>query len=120
MTIQECYSMIGGDYEDVFERLCKEERIKKYMFKFLHDPSFEMLCTSLKEENMEGAFCAAHTLKGICQNLGFGQLYVSSEELTEKLRSRKKQNVTELVRQVEKDYNKTVSVIRQFASQQQV
>lgn len=28
MTIQECYDIIGGDYEDVFERLCKEERIK--------------------------------------------------------------------------------------------
>ncbi len=117
MTIQECYDIIGGDYEDVFERLCKEERIKKYMFKFLNDPSFEMLCTSLNEENLEGAFCAAHTLKGICQNLGFGNLYESSDRLAEKLRTRKKQNVTEFMRQVEEDYGMTVSVIKQFKAQ---
>lgn len=120
MTIQECYSMIGGDYEDVIERLCKEERIKKYMFKFLNDPSFEMLRTALKEENMEGAFCAAHTMKGICQNLGFGSLYQSSNRLTEKLRSRKAQNVAEFMQQVEEDYGMTVSIIRQFQSEHTV
>ena len=117
MTIQECYSMIGGDYEDVIERLCKEERIKKYMFKFLKDPSFEMLCTALKEENMESAFCAAHTMKGICQNLGFGSLYQSSNRLAEKLRTRKKQNVTEFMKQVEEDYGMTVSIIKRFQAQ---
>lgn len=120
MTIQECYSMIGGDYEDVFERLCREERIRKYMYKFLNDPSYELLCASLREENMEGAFCAAHTMKGICQNLGFGRLYESSNQLTERLRSRKKQDVTEFMQQVEEDYGMTVSIIRQFQSEQTV
>ena len=36
---------------------------------------------------MELAFRAAHTLKGVCMNLGFDHLYKPSFEITESLRA---------------------------------
>ena len=35
MTLQECYEKMGGDYEEVLARLISQERIAKYMVKFL-------------------------------------------------------------------------------------
>lgn len=112
MTIRECYEMLGGDYEEVLSRLLKEERIMKYAVKFLDDTSFTLLCDALKEDKTEEAFRAAHTLKGVCQNLGFDRLYESAGRLTEMLRDGKRRDVTALLQQVEDDYMLTVSAIR--------
>lgn len=112
MTVKECYDMFGGDYEGVLSRLLNEARVEKYMLKFLDDTSFELLCASLKEGNMEEAFRAAHTLKGVCQNLGFQKLYESSNRLTETLRDREQHDVAGLLAETEEDYALTVSAIR--------
>lgn len=87
MTIQECYKKMGADYEDVLKRLYSEGMIRKFARMFLDDDSYPKLERSLKEENVEEAFRAAHTLKGVCQNLGFTNLYQPTYELTEVLRA---------------------------------
>ena len=51
MTIKECYQKMGGDYDEVFSRFRKDERIQKFVLKFLDDKSYELLCESLKSEN---------------------------------------------------------------------
>ncbi len=112
MTVKECYDMFGGDYEEVLSRLLSEARIEKYMRRFLDDTSFALLCTSLQEDNRDEAFRAAHTLKGLCQNLGFGRLYESAGRLTELLRDREKHDVSELLKNTEEDYILTISAIR--------
>ena len=71
MTIQECYQKMGADYEDVLKRLYSESMIRKFARMFLDDDSYPKLEDALKKENVEEAFRAAHTLKGVCQNLGF-------------------------------------------------
>lgn len=114
MTIREGYELFGGNYGEVLSRLQKEERIAKYVNKFLNDTSFETLKNALASNDMETAFRAAHTLKGICQNLSFTRLYESSNALTEELRSLQVKDVSEYVSRVEEDYNKVTSVIRQM------
>ena len=86
MTVKECYEIIGANYEEVESRLRTEERIKKFLLKVLNDKSYDLLCDSIKQKNMEEAFRAAHTLKGISQNLSLTTLYQSSNLLSEKLR----------------------------------
>lgn len=88
MTLKEFYEQIDSDYKDVIKRLCDENMIKKFVFKFPEDPSFNDLTDGLNENDAEKAFCAVHTLKGVCSNLGFERLYEASYELTEKLRNR--------------------------------
>lgn len=87
MTIKECYEAMGGDYEDVLKRLMNEARIQKFALMFKKDPSMSQLTQAMDAGDVETAFRAAHTLKGICANLGFKSLFEVSYEITEALRA---------------------------------
>lgn len=119
MNLQECYQAFGGDYEDTMKRMGMERLLQKFMLKFLDDKSFEELCSSMEQKKYEEAFRAAHTLKGLCLNLGFKTLAESSSSLTEALRSQQfeESNLVEIMKmleQVKRDYEMTVSVITEF------
>ena len=83
MTIRECYGELGLDFDAVLSRLVNEKLVQKFALKFLDDPSFQNLKDALDSKDVETAFRAAHTLKGVCLNLGFDRLYEVSAELTE-------------------------------------
>jgi len=51
MTIQECYAALEGDYQEVLGRLYSDALVQKFVLKFLSDQSFQLLESSLKEEN---------------------------------------------------------------------
>lgn len=112
MTIQECYKKMGADYEDVLKRLYSEGMIRKFARMFLDDDSYPKLEDALKKENVEEAFRAAHTLKGVCQNLGFTNLYQPAYELTEVLRAGTLEGSKEWFDRVTEQYNITIDAIR--------
>ena len=114
MTIQECYAALGGDYEEVLNRLYSEALVRKFIGKFSSDPSFQLLSDSLKAGSYEEAFRAAHTLKGVSQNLSFTKLYQSSHEITEALRTANYDLAVQLLPHVETDYELTCSAIQMF------
>lgn len=87
MTLKEFYTISGGDYDGTLARLITEDRMKKFAHKFGDDPSYNELCVALEHGDVQNAFLAAHTLKGVCQNLGFNPLYRTSSEVTEILRA---------------------------------
>ncbi len=114
MTLQECYAAIGGDYEDVAARLRSDRLVQKFLLRFLDDQSYALFCTSMEEKNYEEAFRAAHTIKGICQNLSFTRLLESSSGMSEALRHGWTPKADELIRQLAEDYQLTVDGIRRF------
>lgn len=83
MTIEECYVKMGANYQDVIKRLPSAKMIEKFALKFKDDTSFQELEMALNEKQVELAFRAAHTLKGVCMNLGFDHLYKPSFEIRE-------------------------------------
>ena len=87
MQLEECYNAFGGSYQDIKSRLGSDALIKRFALKFLADTSYERLHVGLENKDYEEAFRAAHTLKGVCQNLSFQRLSGSSGELTELLRN---------------------------------
>ena len=111
MTVKECYEQMGADYEGVLGRLRSEGLIKKFAKKFLDDGSFQSLKDNLAQGNGEEAFRAAHILKGVCQNLGFDNLYQVSFNITEKLRGGETDGCEELFAKVEEQYKKTTDAI---------
>lgn len=117
MTLQECYAAMGGNYDEVLGRLRSERLVQKFVVKFLNDGSYDLLCQSLEAGNYEDAFRAAHTMKGVCQNLSIDRLDASSSALTEALRSGWTPEAEGLFRQVQEDYRITVEAIRAFSSQ---
>jgi HPt (histidine-containing phosphotransfer) domain-containing protein len=116
MTLQECYEMMGGDYEDVLRRLRAEDRVQRFLLKVPSDPSYELLCHSLEEKNMGEAFRASHTMKGICQNLSLNKLYASVEVLTELLRGRTEYSpeIEPAFAAVKADYEKMAECVGQL------
>ena len=114
MNINECYQAMGADYEEVFGRLRSEKLITKFVLKFPDDPSFSQLKNTLAEKNTEEAFRAAHTLKGVAQNLGFTSLYKTAAAITEVLRTGNLPDDESMMNAVTKEYERTVAAIEQL------
>ena len=112
MNLEECYEVMDSNYDDVMRRLGSETLVRKFVLKFLDDTSFQGLKEGFENQDAELAFRSAHTLKGVCQNLGFDNLYTVSFEITEKLRERATEGSEELFAKVEEQYKKTTDAIR--------
>lgn len=117
MTLKECYDSFGGNYEEVLSRLMDDKRVQRFAFKFLNDTNFDTLCECMKNENYEDAFRAAHTIKGLCLNLGFERLRVSSDELTEALRNGKSEGAEALLEKVRADYTEVITALKEYQAQ---
>ncbi len=117
MTLKELYTELDADYEGVLGRLCNETLVDRFVNKFVQDPSSKLLIDSVEAENWEEAFRAAHTLKGVSLNLGFTQLNVVSDKLTEALRGGKALEDMALYEAVKQEYDKTIAAITQYKNQ---
>ena len=117
MSIEECYRKIGGDYNQVLARLMTPKLVVRFIAKFLGDNNFDLLKTALEQGNCKDAFHAAHTLKGVCQSLGLGNLLASTQVITELLRHQENEippQAQACFEDVRRDYEATVSAIRSF------
>lgn len=112
MTVQECYEHAGADYRDAMERLGSEALIGRFALKFLQDKSYAQLQEGMEQKDAEKAFRAAHTLKGVCANLGFTSLFQASSALTEQLRGKEEiRDCEELYKAVTEQYERTISAL---------
>ena len=114
MNVRSAYETIGADYKGVLNRLMSEALVERFTGKFLDDPSFDKLRAAIEAGDVKEAFLAAHTLKGICQNLGFTNLFAPTSELTEALRdaSEMADNAPALFEAVRAEYEKTVAAFQ--------
>ena len=115
MNIQEFYKEIGSDYEEVVKRFGAEALVARFVIKFTGDPTFGKLEAAFAAGDQAGAFRAAHTLKGVAQNLGFTNLGKSAAELTEVLRARTFSGSDELYEKVKSDYDFLIAALKEFA-----
>lgn len=115
MTIKECYEKIGGNYDEVLRRMMNEERVLKFVKMFLRDTTYQTLCQEMENQNYQEAFRAAHTLKGLCQNMAFTWLNEPTQELTECLRGGiMKDGALEYFEQVKERYQRTCDEIQKL------
>ncbi|MDE6201643.1 MAG: Hpt domain-containing protein [Clostridiales bacterium] len=114
MTVEECYEKMGGDYADVTSRLRTDERIKRFLLKVVDDASFNNLCENIASHNIDEAFRAAHTLKGVCSNLSLTMLYHSASAITEVLRGKTEysEEFEQYLDKVKEDYAVTIDSIK--------
>ena len=86
ISMREAYEKIGANYDDACARLMGEEMLARFALKFLDDESMDKLEAAMAAGDAKEAFMAAHTLKGVSQNLGFDNLYEPAVVVTEALR----------------------------------
>lgn len=114
MTLKECYESIGADFDAAVARMCnKEAMLLKFALKFPADPTYPALVEAYEGGDIPTAFRMAHTLKGLCLNLGLDKLRESSSALTEALRDNANPapNAGELYEQVKRDYEATKTAL---------
>ena len=113
MTIPEFYQVVGGNYEDVVARFMKDALVLRFLRMFPDDTSMDVLTSTLKAKDVQAAFRAAHTLKGVALNLGLGQLAGSAATLTEALRGADAlpANVQALYENVYKEYVHVIDLL---------
>lgn len=117
MTIEECYSIMGGDWDGIKRRLGNEALIAKLSLKFLSAKEYTEIGTAIGERDWEKAFMNAHTLKGVALNLGYNDLAKATSSLTELLRPRTLDNPREADRlylSVTSEYNKVINAINAY------
>lgn len=104
----------GADVNATMDRFLNNENLyKKFLFKFIDDPNFNLLKENLETGQFEDAFKAAHTLKGVSANLGLTPVYTPLSQLTEQLRSQEYDGWNTLFREVEENYNSICKIIEQ-------
>ena len=121
MDLRTCYEQLGGSYDDVLGRIPSERLVDKFLRKFLADESFSGLCSAMAAGSRSEAFLMAHTLKGVCSNLGFTRLFRSAAALTELLRPEADAvpaGADALLDAVREDYALTVGVIRAYIGEE--
>ena len=119
MLLKECYDKFGGSYESMKQRISKDEVIRRFVIKFLSEPSYDRLRQAVENENYVEAFNAAHALKGVSQNLSFESLGKSSSDITEYLRNSTEKEIdsqkcAELFSKVSEDYIAVIEAVRQL------
>lgn len=117
MTVQEFYAETGGDYNEIMSRLRTDERVVKFAKMFTKDESFHTLVHMMQEGNVDEAFRAAHTMKGVCQNMAFTKLFESSHAITEALRAKNMEEAKTLLTQVTEDYNRVMDGIAKLTNE---
>lgn len=111
MTLNECIEVLSGNFDELKGRMLSEERIKKFLRMFPNDQSFSELCAAMENEDYESAFRAAHTLKGVCANLGIERLRIKASEITEALRGNVNNGADEILPDLIEEYNAAVDAI---------
>lgn len=114
MTLQECYAALGGDYQGVTARLRGERLVRKFVLKFLDDKSYAMFVAMMAEKKYEEAFRAAHTIKGVSDNLGFTQLHDVSSRMSDALRHGWTPEADALTGELAESYMRTAEAIRAY------
>ena len=80
--------------------------------RYIWDDSFQILEEALRRGDVKEAFRGAHTLKGVCQNLGFSNLYAPTYTLTETLRAGQLEGTQKQFAKVAEQYQCTLDAIR--------
>ncbi|MBS7261406.1 MAG: Hpt domain-containing protein [Treponema sp.] len=112
MQIEECYRLMGADYDDVLSRMMTNQRVYKFNKKFSENSDYKNLIESLSQNDFETAFRMAHNLKGMCLNLGYKELFEVTSVLCEELREgNPKGDIKEMMDNVTVKYEKVLKGI---------
>lgn len=106
---------VGVEYDEVLKRFMgKEDFYLRMLKKFLNDKNYEGLKQAVDDKNWTDAFTYAHTVKGLCGNLGLGSIMDYASPLTEELRAEPydEETIQNYMSHVTKAYEKTVEVIQ--------
>ncbi len=112
--MREKLEALGVQYDEVLNRfLGKEDFYQRMLKKFLEDKNFEGMEQAVAQKSFKDAFKFAHTIKGLCANLGLNGILEYEMPLTEELRNEPydEEAITNYLAKTKEEYKKAVDVI---------
>ena len=124
MTLQELYTSIEGDYEQVLKILRVEKLIDKHIRRLPGNAIFTELFDAAGAMNATRLFESAHAIKGVCGNLGLVKLAALASDISEEFRPGKDRRMTdaevaEKIGQIESLFRVTCDGIQRYESEAQ-
>lgn len=114
MTIEEFYLEIGENFAVALSVMMDAKRVERFVRMFKDEPTYANLMAAFETNDIESAFRAAHTLKGLGSSLGFSKLSKAASDLTEYLRPKADMNCPPLLDNVKKEYSAIIAVLNNF------
>jgi len=111
MNLEKLYQETGGDMADAVRRLGSIAAVERFLRMFAGDDTFAMLQAAMSAGDVQRAFRAAHTLKGLTANLGLTHLWQTSSALTEALRGGDMQRASALYPETAAAYRQACAAI---------
>lgn len=110
--IKEKLNQAAIDAETAIERFMGNEGLYlKYLCRFSEDDTYQELQKALDSSDCQNAFVAAHTLKGVCGNLGMERMTAVLTKQVEYLRKDDMQNAEELMKELQEAYVQVRTVL---------
>lgn len=114
-TTKAALESLGMDLQQTLGRFVGNEGLLfKFLGKFKSDASYTQLADAMEQNDLEMAFHAAHTLKGVVGNLGLGTLFDTTSDVVELLRTQDMPSAQEqfpAVRDAYENVKQTLSLI---------
>ncbi len=105
----------GVNVEETLRRFMNNEMLMiKFLRKFVDDENMNKLRVLIADKNYQGVLPVAHTLKGVCGNLGFVKLYELFSRMCQDCRNDQYKDMDELFSQIEADYVKVIAAIKKI------
>lgn len=93
------------DVEGALRRFANNSGLyERFLLKFLEDPNFSQIKTSVEKHDMDAMLIAAHTLKGVSSNLGMNRLYRACSDMVSSIREGDAEKAEALYPEVENAY----------------
>lgn len=106
----------GIDVEEAAARFMNNDGLMmRFLLKFPQDQNFENLRRALAAGDAEGAFKAAHTLKGVAGNLSLKEVYAQAAILSDTLRGGDLVTAAAQMPPLEAAYRRVVDALAQAA-----
>lgn len=116
MTTQELYAKIGGNYEHALQIMKMDKLISKYILRFRDNTVYARLKEASAALGPGEMFESAHTLKGVCANLGLDDLAAAAGVLADEFRPGQSRRMTdeqvrEMLARIEEMYQRVMDGI---------
>ena len=112
MLTIDALKLFGADTDDGLSRCMGNEAFYfKLIGKVVDDKNFKVLEDAIAAGDLDGAFEAAHSLKGVLGNLALTPVYEPVYEITELLRERRAMDYSEYLKTISEKRAELVGMI---------
>ena len=111
--VQDLMTEAGVDVKDGMGRFVgKLDLFVKIFRKYDDDNNMDLLRDAMEAGNVDAAFSAAHTLKGVCGNLSMKRMFDIASEMTEFLREKDMDSARQMMPKLEEEHQKIKTLLR--------